>query len=1425
MPDPLQPQPDSAQPAMREFTDAAATRKNIFDGVMDGLRTTYPLRNDSHELHLENLRYDDPKEFSLADQKRAILQQQTLDWKVKGDWVLKDRGGNELHRVNKVIARVPYMTPRGTFVFRGSEYTVANQQRLRPGVYARKKDNGELESHVNLLPGSGHSFRLHMEPDTGTFKIQVGQSHVPVFALLKALGASDGEISAGWGPDLYSANAAKDDPSSLRKIFDRLGDPRTRAEHRDNVAAGLRHVFNRMQLDPEVSQRNLGRPYSAVDKDVLLRATQKLLNIHRGVEEPDDRDSQANQTLHGPEDLFKERITKDAGRLARQAMWRASFSRNLNHVKSGLLTPQLHGVLLSSGLGQPLSEINPVEIADQMLRVSRLGEGGIPGVDAIPGEARNVQPSQLGYVDPVLGPESEKIGVDARLASGTVKGSDGLLYSRMLNPRTGQVEHVPARKAVHATVAFPGELDNPAKRKVRAMVGGRIRYVDRDRVDYAVQHPEHMFSLGSNLVPGVSGIKGGRLLMAGKMIRQALPLKDAEAPLVRSAHPEGGSYESRVSERVGAVKAPAGGVVSRVTPQGVTVRHDDDGTEHDYELYDHFPFNTKTFIHNTPAVTAGQRVEAGQLLAGSNYTDRQGNLALGKNLSVAYLPYQTKLGNNYEDAIVISEGGARKLTSEHMYQHAYDPTEPGKQVGKRGFVSLFPGEFDRRQLDTIDASGSVQPGTVVRQGDPLVLAVHNRKPTVGAQLHKSRKNYTAKDALVWQHKHEGVVTDVSHDADGIKVTVKSYQPMGVGDKMANRYGGKGVVGAVIPDDQMPKDADGNPLDVVLNPLGVISRTNPMQMVETALGKIAAKTGKPYELRAFDPGRNLVRYAQDELRKHGLSDTDTVYDPATNRHLKNVFTGRQFFYKLYHTAETKETGRGDSGAYTAEGQPAKGGPEGAKRLGLLDINALISHGATEVLRDAKLIRGQRNDDFWRAFRMGHPAPVPRTPMVFDKFLAHLKGAGINVVRDGPRLHVTALTDDDVNALSSGPLAHGDAVDVRSNLPIPGGLFDVGLTGGHHGTRWSHVELQEPMPNPVMEEPVRRLLGMTKAQFQAKLKEPDGPGEIRRRLQQTNLDQAIDLQKQLIRSGKKTKRDNAVKLLGTLTMARDKDLHPGKWMLSNVPVLPPAFRPVTMVNGMQMTSDANLLYKDLFEANRNLKDHLAEGLDPGEARLGVYNAMKAVSGLGDPINLKSQEKGVGGLLQHVFGKGSPKFGMFQRKVLSNTLDVVGRAAITPDPAMDMDHVGLPESKAWTIYRPFIMRRLAKQYNVAAEGGERVPMTEIARWIVNKDPRAQRALHDEINERPVLINRAPVWHRYGFMAAYPVLVPGETLHISPITTPGFGADFDGDAMNYSVPVTDEAVKEPCRKCCPAATCFRPRTSTYTSCRDRSTCTACTR
>jgi hypothetical protein len=263
-------------------------------------------------------------------------------------------------------------------------------------------------------------------------------------------------------------------------------------------------------------------------------------------------------------------------------------------------------------------------------------------------------------------------------------------------------------------------------------------------------------------------------------------------------------------------------------------------------------------------------------------------------------------------------------------------------------------------------------------------------------------------------------------------------------------------------------------------------------VEAALGKVAAKTGKPFKIKDFDNDNDLIEFATKELAKHGMTDKEDVTDPETGRKIRGILTGQRFFMKLHHTAESKGQGRA-TGGYTAEGTPAKGGSEGAKRVGMLDLGALLSHGAGKVIRDAKMVRGQANPEYWTQFMSGYDPPLPKVPHVYEKFVQQLRAAGVNTVRTGTKTHIMALTDKDIDELAGDrEIQNTETVDWKGNLkPIKGGLFDETLTGGHNGNRWSKVTLHEPMPNPVMEEPIRRTLGLTEKQFRAVLAGQENP----------------------------------------------------------------------------------------------------------------------------------------------------------------------------------------------------------------------------------------------------------------------------------------------------------------------------------------------
>jgi DNA-directed RNA polymerase beta subunit len=1381
------PEPEKEDP--RSFGDINATRRNIYNRVLEAAVGVEPVSNAQYTLGLRDVHYLDSDYVTIKDQKKAILSGESRGRRLRGTWELTDNiTGDVVDRKKSVLMTVPHLTGRGTYIHRGNEYTLRNQQRLRSGVFTRIKDNGEIEAHANVMPGKGLSHRYFLDPEKGVFYIRAGQAKITLMPLLKMMGATPKQLQDAWGSEIYSANYPADEASAYKKLEAKFLSVKERENEELSTREKLIAKFANMSLDPEVTRRTLGTPYEGLNLDAILDITKKLISVSRGEGSVDDRDALSFQRVMGPEDLFAERVARDYGGARRNILWKATGKGNLKSTPSSALKAQIEAALLGSGLGQALEEINPAEIYDKAYSISRMGEGGIPSLDAVPEEARSVQPSHMGFIDPVRTPESAKVGVDLYLARNVRKGRDGKIYTQFMNPKTGSKVWRSPQDIADLVVGFPDSMDRRGTR-APAMSGGKMVWARKKDIDLVLPDFEEAFSPLSNVIPMKSMIKGGRLVMGSRMLTQALPLVGAEAPLVQSAIPGTNgrrSYEQEYSNRMGSRFASKPGKVLKVDDAGITVKYIDGETE-TLELYNNFPFNRKTFIHQTPTLGHGDVFDKGELLARSNFTDATGTMALGLNARTAYVSWQ---GKNFEDAIVISESFAKRLKSEHMYQHDLEVDDKTK-IGKKNYISLFPGKYDKAALSKLDENGVIEPGTTVEYGDPLVLAV-GRRETAYNKVHRKGQAGHADASILWDHHDPGVVTDVELGKKGPVVVVKSYSDMQVGDKLSGRYGDKGIVADIISDDQMPHDQDGKPFEVLLSPLGIITRTNPAQMAELYLGKIAEKRGEPIKIQDFDTSKDMSQWVYDWLRREGLSDLDDIYDPTHDRKITQIATGNRFFMKLHHTAESKGQARG-AGAYSAEGAPAKGGASGSKRMALLDTNALLSHGATETLQDVGAIRGQRNENYWLQFMSGVNPSNPKVPMVYRKFLNQLRAAGVNVKREGTQTHIMALTDKDVNQLAgTRNLVNASGVDWNKGLePIRGGLFDPAMTGGHNGDRWTAIKFAEPMPNPVMEEPIRRLLGITQKDFQDVIAGSQeltgfgsGPKAISKALSSINIDKALAQTRAVIKMGKSTERDQAIRKLGYLKSAKRLGIEPKDWILKRAPVLPPSFRPVNMMSsGVPLINDANYLYKELFEANKNLTSmQELVGDDVGEERLAVYNAFKAVTGLGDPISQKSQERGIRGILKDVFGT-SPKFGTVQRKLISTTVDNVGRAVISPNPNLDMDSVGLPEDKAFDVYQKFIVRRLKRKG---------MSIRQAMQHIRDRSELARETLLSEMEHRPVIINRAPVLHKFGIMAFRPQLTKGDTLQVSPLIVSGFGADFDGDAMNYHVPTTEGARKE---------------------------------
>jgi DNA-directed RNA polymerase beta' subunit len=500
--------------------------------------------------------------------------------------------------------------------------------------------------------------------------------------------------------------------------------------------------------------------------------------------------------------------------------------------------------------------------------------------------------------------------------------------------------------------------------------------------------------------------------------------------------------------------------------------------------------------------------------------------------------------------------------------------------------------------------------------------------------------------------------------------------------------------------------------------------------------------------------------------------------------------------------TGNSGR-DVGGYTAEGQPSRGGKRGGKKMSGFDVGALLAHGATEVLKDSHLVRGTRNEDYWNALRLGRPLPEPTVPFIYDKFVNTLKAGGINVVKRGDIISIMPLTDADTEQLSNGEVQNSDQVEAKNLEPIKGGLFDPTLTGGLNGDKFSHVTLAEPMPNPVMEESIRRLLGLRVQDYldvlagRQAIDGLSGGKGIERALRKIDVPQRIEELKSAVMTARGQKRDDAVKALRYLYGAQKQGINPGDWIITKVPVLPPKFRPVSVVGDMIRAADMNGLYRDLIETNNGIKElrgQVAEK-DLADEKVQLYQAVQAAFGVGDPITPEGESKRWHGAIRQVVGT-SPKFGMFNAKVLSKTVDVVGRGVITPDPNLDMDQLGIPEDKAWELYRPFILRRLVRRG---------FPPVKAAQLIEKRTKEAEDELQREMEDRPVIMDRAPTWHKFNLLAFRPHVVKEDVLRVSPLIVTGYNADFDGDAVNFHVPVTSKAAAEALEKMLPSKNLFR--------------------
>lgn len=903
-----------------------------------------------------------------------------------------------------------------------------------------------------------------------------------------------------------------------------------------------------------------------------------------------------------------------------------------------------------------------------------------------------------------------------------------------------------------------------------------------------LDQPAPAFMVDLDCGDNVYAVGNGIITHNSKYALQAVPLQKPQAPMVRSLDQASGKdMDTLLGKFVGAQFATKPGIVQAVRKDRIDMLYDD-GTKGSVGLYDNFPANAKGWLSNYPMVKAGQRVGKGQLLAKSNYTDDKGVAAMGRNLRIGYMSYH---GGTFEDACTISQSAAKKMAYTTMYKTGMD-TDKSIRSSKTLYNAWKPGEYTKEQMQKLDDKGVVKVGQTLNQGDPVILGIRTTQPSPGTM----GKRLLTDVSQTWQHAHPGVVTDVVKTRDGIKVYAKVSAPLALGDKISQRYGGKGTIAQIIPDDKMPRDSKGRPLDILFDPLGIVSRTNPSQMMQVGLGKVAQKLGHPIVVPQFMPkGQSRLKWVKDQMKKYNIPWKQDVYDPQTGKTISNVFTGNIYFLPLKHIADTKMSRRGTD-QYSAQGIPGGSGQTGSKRLGAMELGGLVGHNAFNFIQDAKLIRGQSNAQFWRSLRTGEVPVLPGQPLVHKKFFAHLQGSGMHIRKTPKGISIMALTNKDVDQLAGNrELKSKDTYQQKTFREIDGGLFGKDIFGTE-GNKWGYIQLDEPLPNPVMQEPLAKLLRMSDQQFQNVV---SGKQEVNGLKNSSDIQKAlskIDLKAQRVNALKQlkeasaSKRDAALKRYVAIARMQDNGTKPSDYMLDKIPVLPPEFRPITTQGNLTMVADSNYLYAQLLDARDDQRE--AKNLTPelqNEARGNIYKRWKQLVGLYDPQSKKLKSKSVKGLLRWALGT-SPKFSAFNRKVLGATVDTVGRAVGSPDPRLKLNQVGVPQQMAWGIFAPFVTRSLVQQGYTPVDA---------MKLVKQKDKKARTVLLDQMSKRPVVVNRAPSLHKYNLYGAWPKLVTGHAMRWSPSICDNMSLDADGDQLNIHVPVSKKGIQDVINKMMP--------------------------
>jgi DNA-directed RNA polymerase subunit beta len=1069
-----------------------SVQKESFDWFLDkGLGETLadisPIEDFTGNLALQFLshRFEEPKFDEDECKEKDMTFSRPLF--VTSAFINKETG--EIKEQTVFMGDFPMMTDKGTFIINGTERVVVSQLVRSPGVYFDRSIDKTSDKDIfscKIIPARGAwlEFETDKKDMVGVRIDRKRRQNVTV--LLKALGiaTTPDEIlrlfdNAESIQNTLDKDAIETEEDALIDIYRKLrpGEPptvesaRTLLENlffnpkRYDLARVGRYKVNK-KLGYKSDEKTIEEYGSVLRKEDILATIQYLVKLHAGdgAYETDDIDHFGNRRIRPVGELIQNQIRVGLSRMERVVRERmttqdveAITPQTLINIRP--VVASIKEFFGSSQLSQFMDQTNPLAGLTHKRRLSALGPGGLSRERA-GFEVRDVHSSHYGRMCPIETPEGPNIGLIGTLSSYARLNRYGFIetpYRKVVDGKvTTKVEYLTADEEDRAIIAQANAELSDASTFVEKTVLVRGRHNEIDRVeapdvDYMDVSPKQIISVSAACIPFLEHDDANRALMGANMQRQAVPLLRPDAPYV------GTGIEHRAAVDAGdVIIAEANGTVEEVSADRIVVAH---GNERNVYKLDKFRrSNQSTCINQRPVVTEGQKVKKGDLLADGPSTDN-GELALGANLLVAFMSYE---GYNFEDAIILSERLVKDdiLTSIHIEEYEIDARDT--KLGAEEITRDIP-NVSEDVLADLDERGIIRVGAEVGPGDVLVGKVTPKGETeltpeerLLRAIFGEKAREVRDTSLKMPHGEEGKVIGVrefSRDNGDelppgvnelVRVFVAQKRKISEGDKLAGRHGNKGVISKILPEADMPFLADGTPVDIILNPLGVPSRMNLGQVLETHLGWAAKQRWEDPGTNGSTPGAwrdqeptwvstpvfdgaredeilNALQAASDKSGEYQLVNPvgkARLFDGRSGEPYDNDITvGYMYILKLSHLVDDKIHAR-STGPYSMITQQPLGGKAqfGGQRFGEMEVWALEAYGAAYCLQELLTIK---SDDVlgrvkvYEAIVKGENIPEPGIPESFKVLIKEMQSLCLNVEvlsAEGEEIEMKEIDED-------------------------------------------------------------------------------------------------------------------------------------------------------------------------------------------------------------------------------------------------------------------------------------------------------------------------------------------------------------------------------------------------------------------------------